>query len=173
MKLQMNNFVNEESIHGSKNDLFIHGSFDEKINIIKRKFQELPTPNERYNLLIDLGRKLPSYPPIYKTEEFLVQGCQSQLFLFAEKKGEQIYFSASSDALISSGLAMLLILAYNGETMDTIISKPPLFLQEMGIYASLSPNRSNGLSQIYLKMKLLAILNGYDKFPSLDRNKSN
>ncbi|HSX13000.1 MAG TPA: SufE family protein [Chlamydiales bacterium] len=142
----------------SKKNLFTHESFEEKIDFIKRKFQQLPSPTEKYNLLMDLGKNIIPIDPKYKTEEFLVRGCQSQIFLHAERKAGRLFFSASSDALISSGLASLLINVYSGENTETILNHPPLFLQELGIYASLSPNRSQGLAHIYLKMKFFAIL---------------
>lgn len=150
--------------------MFTHELFDEKIDFIKKRFQSFQSPTDKYNLLMDLGKKLPSIDPKHKTEKSLVKGCQSQLFLHAEVRENKVFFSASSDALISSGLAALLIFIYNGETIETILSNPPNFLQDLGIYTSLSPNRSNGLANIYLKMKLLAILLVHESnSTSLDR----
>lgn len=138
--------------------MFNPTAFDEKIHFIKRKFQEIQEPIDKYNFLIDFGKKLPLIEQKFKTEENLVKGCQSQLFIHAEKKGDKIFFSAASDALISAGLAALLTFVYSGEEAETIFSKPPVFLTELGIYASLSPNRSQGLAHIYLKMKMVAIM---------------
>lgn len=133
-------------------------SFEEKIISLKTFFQGLETPTEKYELLIGLGKKLPPFDPKHKTEEFLVRGCQSLLYIHAEQKEGSIFFSGASDALISAGLAALLIQTYNGEKLGTILSQPPHFLQELGIYASLSPNRAHGMAHIYLKMKLLSIM---------------
>ena len=133
-------------------------SFDEKISLIKKIFEDKENSTEKYSYLIDLGRKLPSIDPMYKTEEFLVHGCQSLLYIHAEKKDGFIFFSAHSDSLISSGLAGLLIYAYGGEKLETILSHPPHFLLDLGIYASLSPNRAQGIGNIFRKMKILAAL---------------
>lgn len=125
--------------------------------LIKEKFSSLKTPEERYTLLIDLGRKLPPYPAELRTPDRIVSGCQSILYLSATLQDNKLFFSATSDALISAGLAALLIQAYSGSSPETILRNPPTFLQEIGIFASLSPNRSNGLAHIYLRMKQEAL----------------
>ena len=133
-----------------------NSSFEKKILEIQKKFQVCSNPEEKYHLLIDLGRNPPPFDPKNKTEESLVYGCQSQLFIFAEKKEGRLFFSFSSDALISSGLAALLVYVYQGETTETVQECPPQFLQTLGLYTSLSPNRAQGIVHIYIKMKHLA-----------------
>lgn len=132
-------------------------TLDTKISSLKEIFLTSDLPEDKYHLLMDLGKKLPPLDSKYKTEETLVRGCQSILYLHAELRNGLLFFSAATDALISAGLAALLIKAYNGESIETILTKPPHFLQTLGIHSSLSPNRSNGILHIYLKMKQLAI----------------
>ena len=132
-------------------------NFERKIAALEKKFLETSSPEEKYRLLMDLGKKIPPLNPEYKTEGNLVSGCQSKLYLHAEKKEGKIFFTAETDALISAGLAAVLIHIYSEEIIETILTKPPLFLQNLGIHASLSPNRSNGIFYIYLKMKQLSV----------------
>lgn len=133
-------------------------SLERKIKKFQKKFLTLDTPAEKYHLLMDLGKTLPAIDPQYKTGDYLVRGCQSELYIHAEQRDGLIFFSAGTDALISAGLAALLVETYSGETIETILKEPPHFLQALGIYASLSPNRAQGIFHIYQKMKLLAIL---------------
>ncbi len=135
-------------------------SIKEKIEKLKKKFLALEIPAEKYHLIIDLGKYLPPMDPKYKTEASLVSGCQSQLYIHAEKRDGKIFFSGTTDALISAGLAALLIETYSGETLETIFTTPPYFIQDLGIYGSLSPNRAQGLIHIYQKMKHLSIVLG-------------
>jgi len=112
---------------------------------------------ERYHLLMEMGQRLPPFPESCKTPDRIVQGCQSTLYLHAFLSEGKLFFEAYSDALISAGLAALLIAVYSGETPETILTCPPTFLSELGIAASLSPNRSNGLAELHLRMKQEAL----------------
>ena len=132
-------------------------NFTDRIETIKKKIQSLVTPEKKYEYLIELGRKLPAYPNELKTEDRIVSGCQSTLYLDAQIHDDKIYFRADCDALISRGLAALLIEVYNGKTPKEVLLNPPLFLKELGIFASLSPHRSNGLASIYSKMKFFIL----------------
>ena len=132
-------------------------TFKKKSTEIENKFCQFKPGDERYNALIELGRTLPPYPPELKTPDKRVAGCQSILYLHATLKDGKVFFQTSSDALISLGLAALLLSVYNGETPQTILTCPPDFIKNLGIAASLSPNRSNGLSQIHLRMKQLTL----------------
>lgn len=120
---------------------------------IKKLFEGCPTAETKYIKIIELGRTLPPFDPQFKTPENLVQGCQSLMYLRSYIKDNRIYFEVDSDALISKGLAALLIYAYSGQPADTILKCPPDFLQELGIPTILSPGRSNGLFSLYLHMK--------------------
>ena len=89
-----------------------------------------------------------------KVEENLVAGCQSVLYLECTSRGGALYFNADSDALISKGLAALLVYLYSGEPASSLFTHPPQFLQGLGL--QLSPARSNGLASLYAKMRLRA-----------------
>jgi cysteine desulfuration protein SufE len=132
-------------------------TFKQKSDDIVKKISSLPVGEERYSILIKMGRSLPFYPEELKTSDKRVRGCQSILYLHASLKDGKIFFQAASDALISAGLAALLLSVYNEETAQTILTQPPDFLTKLQIQASLSPNRSNGLVQIHLRMKQLAL----------------
>lgn len=124
---------------------------------IKELFHVCHTPEERYLKIIALGRSLPPMGSKEKTPDRIVSGCQGTVYLSTEIREGKIYFKASSEALISAGLAALLILCYNGEEPAILIKCPPTFLEELGIYTSLSPARSNGLSNMFLRMQQEAI----------------
>jgi cysteine desulfuration protein SufE len=132
-------------------------TFQKKSEEVKNFFASCSSPEARYDALIAMGRKLPLFHPALKTPENLVVGCQSNLYLASRLIDDLLYFEAASDALISAGLAALLIAVYSGETPETILKQPPLFLADLGIHASLSPNRSNGLAHIHLRMKQEAL----------------
>ena len=127
--------------------------FEERVEALKKKISALETMEKKYNVLIEMGRGLPPLEEQHKTKENLVRGCQSALHLYSFIENGNIFFEASSDALISAGLAALLISIYSGLSPETILKNPPHFLHELGIYVSLSPHRSNGLSQLHLRMK--------------------
>lgn len=132
-------------------------SLEEKIAAVRKLFPPTATPEERYSALIEMGRKLPPLSPDYKIPENRVSGCQSLLYLRSRIENGKIFFEAASDALISAGLAALLLSVYNGEPPETLLRHTPSFLSETRIADSLSPNRSNGLSNIHLKMKQEAL----------------
>lgn len=131
-------------------------TFQKKCAEIKKKFMGLGL-DARYQELMRLGKSLPAFPNELKTPSRIVQGCQSILYLDTKFENGKCFFKADADALISKGLAALLIAVYSGESPETILKCPPDFIGELGIGASLSPMRSNGLAQIYLRMKQEAI----------------
>lgn len=120
---------------------------------IKQLFSTCHTEEDKYKLIIELGRNLPHLDENAKVAENFVRGCQSIMYLKSEQKNDMIFFQAESDALISSGLAALLIHVYSGETPETILKCPPHYLEDLGIRASLTPNRASGLYSIHLRMK--------------------
>lgn len=125
----------------------------EKQEEIKKIFNNCKDSDERYLKIIELGRQLPKLDPLYKTESNIVKGCQSVMHLRSYLENGKIFFEANSDALISLGLSAILISIYSGETAETVLTCPPNCLEELGISASLSQNRANGLYSIHLKMK--------------------
>lgn len=116
-------------------------------------FSSCPTEEERYKKIIELGRAAPGLPPEAKIPENIVKGCQSVMHLWTREDSGRLIFAAESEALISSGLAAILIGVYSNEDPETILKCPPAFLEDLGIAASLSPSRANGLYSIHLRMK--------------------
>lgn len=108
---------------------------------------------ERYQYLIDLGRKLPVFPDALKTEEHRVQGCQSQVWLVAEGDAEQLRFRAISDSAIVSGLIALLLRVYSARPAAEILATEPRFIESIGLAKHLSPTRSNGLAAMLTMIK--------------------
>jgi cysteine desulfuration protein SufE len=124
-----------------------------KIEALKNHFSSLASREMLYKKIMEWGKKLETFKPEWKTEENRVIGCQSLMYLYTECEKTLVYFYASSDALISQGLASLLIDVYNEEPAETILLTPPTFLEEIGIPSVLTPHRANGLASLYLKMK--------------------
>lgn len=124
---------------------------------IKNQFLAFSTPEERYEKVIEMGRVLPPFPKEERREENRIKGCQSTLYIKITLHNGKVSIKAYSDALISSGLAALLIFIYQDEPPVAIIQCPPLFLKEIGILAALSPGRSNGLRSLYQKMRQIAV----------------
>jgi len=100
---------------------------------------------DRYQYLIDLGRKLPPLDDAEKTDDKLLAGCQSQVWLLLEGDAGEVTIRANSDAAIVSGLIALLIQVYSGCTAQQIVDTEPYFIQEIGLSDHLSPTRANGL----------------------------
>jgi cysteine desulfuration protein SufE len=112
--------------------------------------------SERYQYIIDLGKKLAPFPDTLKTDEHLVSGCQSKVWLVAEGDADCLRFSASSDSTIVSGLICLLLRVYSGHSADTILETTPYFIEKIGLQAHLSGTRSNGLHAVLAKIKSFA-----------------
>lgn len=120
---------------------------------LKKLFEGLPSQEERYQKIIAMGRAAKPLDACKRTEDRLVPGCQSLLYLDVSLIDGRLFLQAYSDALISSGLAELLIQVYQGEPPQSVIHCPPLFLKELGILSSLSPSRANGLKSLYEKLQ--------------------
>jgi cysteine desulfuration protein SufE len=135
----------------------VKNEFANRLFFVKKKFHSLATADEKYSYLIELGRALPPYPEALRTPERIVPGCQSILYLDASFKRDVMQYQTQADALISQGLAALLIQMYSGLSPECILLNPPVFLHELGIFASLSPHRSNGLASIYTRMRQEAL----------------
>src|SRR3954466_9104540 len=113
---------------------------------IAEEFSFFSDWTERYQYLIDLGRKLPPFPEALKTDAYKVQGCQSQVWLGPEGDARQLHFQAISDSAIVSGLIALLLRVYSGRSAREILDTPPRFIEAIGLAKHLSPTRSNGLA---------------------------
>ena len=103
---------------------------------------------DRYQYLIDLGRRLPDFPAELRTEENRIRGCQSQVWFVADKTDGRLEFRAISDAAIVSGLIALLLRVYSGRRPQEILDTPPDFVTALQLETHLSPTRSNGLSSM-------------------------
>lgn len=132
-------------------------SYNLKITEIMSFFSSCENSESRYKKIIELGKEQVSFTAEHKIEENLVKGCQSLMYLHSYLKDGRIYFESYSDALISSGLAVLLTKVYSGEKPETVLKSPPDYLNDLSIHTSLSPSRSNGLSSLHLRMKQDAI----------------
>ena len=104
--------------------------------------------SERYQYLIDLGRKLPVFPDAWKTEEHRLLGCQSMVWIVADGDADRLDFHAISDSAIVSGLIYLALRVYSGRGADEIARTPPDFIADIGLAKHLSPTRSNGLTAL-------------------------
>jgi cysteine desulfuration protein SufE len=124
---------------------------------LKKLFDACSNQQDRYELIITLGKKLPSMNPLHKIEKNLVAGCQSRLYVHAVFSENKLLFEADSDALISKGLAAILLFLYNGEAPEIILKNPPTILAELNIFKEISPVRAQGLKSLYLKMQKIAL----------------
>jgi cysteine desulfuration protein SufE len=112
---------------------------------------------DKYNLLIDLGKDLPVIDPKFKVKDFLIEGCQSKVWLHPDFDGKIITFTADSDAIITRGIVALLIKVLSGRTPQEIISADLYFIEKIGLRQNLSPTRSNGLLSMVRQMKLYSL----------------
>ena len=125
---------------------------------IIEEFEELDDWMDRYQLLIDLGNGQKPLPPEEKTEQNLIDGCQSRLWLVCEQKDDgRLYFRAESDALIVKGIVSLLIRVLSGHTPDEILGADLYFIDRIGLRDNLSPTRANGLLSMLKQMRMYAL----------------
>ena len=132
-------------------------SIKEKEKKIISEFELFDDWMDKYNYLIELGKKLPVYNDEYKTTDKLISGCQSQMWLYTEFKDGKVYFYAESDAIITKGIAYLLLSVLSEESPDDIINASMDFIDTIGLTNHLSPTRSNGLNAMLKQMKLYAL----------------
>jgi cysteine desulfuration protein SufE len=112
---------------------------------------------DRYEYLIDLGKTLPPFDVIHKVPDFLIEGCQSKVWLYPSFKDGIVTFTADSDALITRGIVALLVRVFSGRTPDEIINADIYFIEKIGLRENLSPTRSNGLLAMMKQIRLYAI----------------
>ena len=111
----------------------------------------------KYNLLIDLGKELPVINSKFKVKDFLIEGCQSKVWLHPEYDGNVITFTADSDAIITRGIVALLVNVLSNRTPEEILSADLYFIEKIGLRQNLSPTRSNGLLSMVRQIKLYAM----------------
>jgi cysteine desulfuration protein SufE len=116
---------------------------------------------DKYSYLIELGNELPELDPKEKNDQNLIKGCQSRVWLVAEKKGDRIEFRGESDAVIVKGLVALLLRVVSGRTPREIMDNELHFIDDLGLKQHLSPTRSNGLLAMVKQIRLYAV--AYDR----------
>lgn len=121
------------------------------------EFNDLSDWMDRYQLLIDLGNEQTPLNEKYKTEQNLIEGCQSRVWLQAEEVEGKLIFKAESDALIVKGIIALLIKIVSGHTADEILNTDLYFIDKIGLREHLSPTRSNGLLSMVKQMRMYAL----------------
>jgi cysteine desulfuration protein SufE len=132
-------------------------TINEVQNSIIEEFSLFDDWMDKYNLLIDLGKELPVIDPKYKIKDFLIEGCQSKVWLHPVYDGKLINFTADSDAIITRGIVALLIKVLSDRSPEEIISSDLYFIDKIGLRQNLSPTRSNGLLSMVRQMKLYAM----------------
>ncbi len=113
---------------------------------------------DKYNYIIELGKSLPLIDPQYKTDEYRIEGCQSNVWLQAEYRDNRLYFTADSDAIITKGIINLLIRVLSGQTPQDILAADLGYIDAIGLKNHLSPTRSNGLLSMIQQIKRFAIV---------------
>lgn len=111
---------------------------------------------EKYEHIIQLGKELPLIDEVYKKEDYLIKGCQSQVWLHADLVDNKVNFTADSDAIITKGLVSLMVKVLSGHTPEEIAKADLYFIKEIGLQEHLSPTRANGFLAMVRQMKLYA-----------------
>ena len=112
---------------------------------------------DKYEYIIDLGKELKEFPEAFRTDDRLIKGCQSRVWLGYEKKGDDLEFYADSDAIITKGIIAVLIRVFSGQQPEEIASSSTDFIDKIGLREHLSPTRANGLLSMIKQMKFYAL----------------
>ena len=112
---------------------------------------------QRYEHMIDLGKALPLIAPAYKTEDNIIKGCQSKVWVHAELEADKLVFTADSDALITKGIIAILIRVFSGQSPKAILAADTEFINKIGLKEHLSPTRANGLVSMIKQIKMYAV----------------
>ncbi|NJB37156.1 MULTISPECIES: SufE family protein [Flavobacteriaceae] len=112
---------------------------------------------QRYEYMIELGKSLPLIDEQYKTDDNIIKGCQSKVWVHAELEDERLLFTADSDAIITKGIIALLIRVFSNQKPKDIMEADTQFIDEIGLKEHLSPTRANGLVSMIKQMKLYAV----------------
>jgi cysteine desulfuration protein SufE len=134
-----------------------HKTIEEIEQEIIEEFSLFDSWDDKYEYIIDLGKKLPVLEDQYKRDENKVRGCQSTVWLVADYKDGRIYYKADSDAMIVKGLISMLIRVLSGQTPDNIVNAKLDFIREIGMMNHLAQTRSNGLLSMVKQMKNYAL----------------
>jgi cysteine desulfuration protein SufE len=112
---------------------------------------------QRYEFIIETGKSLPQIEELNKSDDNLIKGCQSKVWLHAAYEDGKMKFSADSDAILTKGIISLLLRVYNNKTPDEVLQADPYFIDRIGLKEHLSPTRANGLLSMVKHIKLLAL----------------
>ena len=112
---------------------------------------------QRYEYMIELGKSLPIIDPEYKTEDNIIKGCQSKVWLHADLEANKLVFTADSDAIITKGIIAILIRVFSHQHPDAILDADTSFIDKIGLKEHLSPTRANGLVSMIKQLKMYAI----------------
>jgi cysteine desulfuration protein SufE len=112
---------------------------------------------QRYEYMIDLGKSLPLIDPMYKTDDHIIKGCQSKVWVHADMEDEKVRFTADSDAIITKGIIAILIRAFSNHSPQEILNADTSFIDQIGLKEHLSPTRANGLVSMIKQIKLYAL----------------
>jgi len=112
---------------------------------------------ERYEYIIELGKSIPLIDEQFKTDENIIKGCQSKVWLYAVLDGDKIVYTADSDAILTKGIVSLLLRVFSNHTPQEILEADTAFIDEIGLKEHLSPTRANGLVSMIKQLKLYAI----------------
>lgn len=123
---------------------------------IAEEFDLFDDQMDKYEYIIDLGKKLPPLDSKYRSDDFLVKGCQSKVWLHAHKEGDRMFFEADSNSTITKGIIALLVRVLSGQKPDEILHNQLAFVDRINLRSHLSSQRSNGLSSMIQKMKAYA-----------------
>lgn len=144
-------------VHPSGESPQAHVSCLRKQEELLHRFEDCKDAEALYIRIMDLSKQLPPFPAQYKCEENRVSGCQSTTYLHAEVEQGKLMLWACSDAMISQGLAALLLAVYSNESLESVLCCPPTFLETLGIASALTPSRANGLYSMHLHLKKRAL----------------
>ena len=126
-------------------------------NDIIEEFDMFEEWMEKYEHIIDLGKSLPLIDAQYKTDDHIIKGCQSQVWLRAEMEGDKVVYTADSDAIMTKGIIALLVRTFSDQTPSDIVVADTTFIDQIGLKEQLSPTRANGLFSMVKQMKLYAL----------------
>ena len=132
-----------------------------KINVaqeqIVEEFSLFDNWMQRYEYMIELGKSLPLIDPEYKTEDNIIKGCQSKVWIHADLEEDKLVFTADSDAIITKGIIAILLRVFSNQHPDAILGADTSFIDKIGLKEHLSPTRANGLFSMIKQLKMYAI----------------
>jgi cysteine desulfuration protein SufE len=120
-------------------------------------FQFFDDWTDRYQYIIDLGRQAEAFPEAWKIEQNRLHGCQSQVWIVTERRGDRLHYAATSDSTIVAGLIAILLAVYSDRRPADILGTPPEFIKDLQLAEHLSPTRSNGLHAMIQRVRQFAV----------------